>query len=209
MKNFILMSDIIGSSSKNQNRLMQDFKKCTKYINEKYASNILSKLTITLGDEFQGVVKDLTTALKILIDIEEFIIENNFQIKLRYVLFWGKIDTPINKNIAHEMLGEGLTTARNLINNLKSTGQRFCIDIENSQKSIIINNCFNLYQNIVDNWKIDRDYILISNLIKHKDYKIVSEIMNKERSLIWKREKSLNLTSYNSAKKNLYTIDKL
>lgn len=206
MKNYILMSDVIGSRSKDQKLLMENFKLCTKYINKKYSGHILSPLTITLGDEFQGIIKDLDSTIKILLDIEEFIIENNFDIKLRYVMVYGKIDTKINNEIAYEMLGEGLTNARNLLNNMKSSGNRFYIDSQNPQKNSIINNSFNIFQHIVDDWKINKDYLLISNLIKYKDYKIVSEKMNKERSLIWKREKSLNLSSYNSIKEILNTI---
>lgn len=206
MRNYILMSDVIGSRSKDQKLLMENFKLCTQYINKKYSEYILSPLTITLGDEFQGIIKDLDSTIKILLDIEEFIIENNFDIKLRYVMVYGKIDTKINNEIAYEMLGEGLTNARNLLNNMKSSGNRFYIDSQNPQKNSIINNSFNIFQHIVDDWKINKDYLLISNLIKYKDYKIVSEKMNKERSLIWKREKSLNLSSYNSIKEILNTI---
>jgi hypothetical protein len=209
MRSHILMCDVIGSSYKNKRLLMDNFKKCTGYINEKHSENILSPLTITLGDEFQGVVKDLVSAVKILIDIEEFIIQNNFELKLRYVLLLGEIETQINNRVAYEMLGNGLTSARSLINNMKSSRERFLIDVGNKYKNTLLNNCFNIYQNIVDKWKLEKDYILISNLIKFHDYKIVSDKMNKERSLIWKREKNLNISSYNSIKEILYTITKL
>ena len=208
MKRHILMCDVIGSSYKNKKLLMDNFKKCTGYINKKHSDHILSPLTITLGDEFQGVVKDLVSAVKILIDIEEFIIQNNFGFKLRYVLLLGEIETQINKKVAYEMLGKGLTSARRLINDMKSSGERFLIEVGDNNKNALLNNGFNIYQNIVDKWKIKKDYVLISNLIKFHDYKIVSEKMQKERSLIWKREKSLNMSSYNSVKEILYTITK-
>ena len=209
MKNFILMSDIINSSSKDQQLLMHNLKKCTNYINDKYLKNVLSPLTITLGDEFQAVISDLYNAIKIMIDLEEFIIQNNFEIKLRYVLLFGKIDTQINSEVAYEMLGEGLTSARKLINNMKNDHNRFLINVESNDKNVILNNCFNIYQNIVDKWNLNKDYILISNLIEFNDYKIVSKKINKERSLIWKREKNLNISSYNSSKEILYTIAKI
>jgi len=209
MKKFILMSDIIDSSSKDQQLLMHNLKKCTNYINDKYLKNVLSPLTITLGDEFQAVISDLYNAIKIMIDLEEFIIQNNFEIKLRYVLLFGKIDTQINSEVAYEMLGEGLTSARKLINNMKNDHNRFLINVESNDKNVILNNCFNIYQNIVDKWNLNKDYILISNLIEFNDYKIVSKKINKERSLIWKREKNLNISSYNSSKEILYTIAKI
>ncbi len=209
MKQYILMSDVINSGSKDAQRLSNNLSKCTAYINEKYRDEIFSPLTITLGDEFQSVIGDLETSIKIIIDIEEYVVKNNYDMKLRYVLFFGEIETAINRDIAYGMLGLGLTTARNLINNMKSSEYRFKIEIGNQDLNILLNNGFNIYQNIVDKWKIDRDYVLITNLIKYHDYKIVSEIMQKEQSLIWKREKSLNISSYNSSKEILLTIPQL
>ncbi|MBU3661503.1 MAG: hypothetical protein FGM14_16690 [Flavobacteriales bacterium] len=208
MKNYILMCDIIGSRNLDQVVTIEQFKKCTSHINKKYANSLLSPLTITLGDEFQGIVQNLNDSIQILIDLEEFIIENNFKFKLRYVVNYGKIETKINNKIAYEMLGEGLTNARIIMNELKNSSHRFNFIIDNLEKEIIINNSFIIFQNIIDNWNINKDNQLISNFLKFKDYKIVAEKMNKERSLIWKREKSLNLASYNSSKIILQTISK-
>lgn len=209
MKNYILMCDIVGSRKLDQALTIEHFKKCTNFINKKYSNSLLSPLTITLGDEFQGIVQNLNDTIQILIDLEEFIIENNYNIKLRYVVNYGKIDTAINKKIAYEMLGEGLTNARLIINKMKTSSLRFNFKIDNLEKESIINNSFVIFQSIVDGWKIDKDYELITNFLKYKDYKIVAEKMNKERSLMWKREKSLNLNSYNSVKEILEKITKL
>lgn len=112
MKHFILMSDVIGSGQKNQALLMQNFKETVSKINHDYENSLLSPLTITLGDEFQGLTKDLETALNIIIALEEQIIIQGFDFQLRYVLIYGDIETNINKRIAYEMLGEGLRDAR-------------------------------------------------------------------------------------------------
>lgn len=203
------MCDIIGSRNLDQILTLEHFKKCTNYINKKYSNSLLSPLTITLGDEFQGVVQNLNDTIEIVIDLEEFIIENNFKFKLRYVVNYGKIQTEINNKIAYEMLGEGLTNARNMINEMKNSSNRFTFIIDSKEKGVIINNTFIILQNIIENWKISKDYELISNFFKFKDYKIIAEKMNKERSLIWKREKSLNLSSYNASKAILMNITKI
>lgn len=208
MKRYILMCDVIDSRNKNQQIIINELKNCRDYINEKYKTYILSPLTITLGDEFQAVIKDLETSFNIILEIEEYIIKNNFQIKLRYVLIFGEISTPINSEIAYEMLGEGLTFARNQLNKMKVNENRFFIKIDDDTLETISNNSFSILQNIIDKWKIEKDYKLISNLITYKDYKIVSEKLNKERSLIWKREKSLNMSSYNSIKEIILKLPK-
>lgn len=205
MKHFILMGDIIASGEKDQKQLMADFKLLIKEINQCYKQNILSPLTITLGDEFQGVIGDLDTAVNIILSIEESIIKNKLKFKLRHILNEGEIDTPINKNIAYEMLGSGLTEARHKLNDLKNERERFYISIENKIQEEIILNAFKIYESIIEKWNIERDYEIAYNFIEFHDYKIVSLKMKKNRSLIWKREKTLNMTAYHSVKKIIKT----
>lgn len=63
--------------------------------------------------------------IKIILFIEEYILQNNIGFKLRYVLLSGKIETPVNHKIAYGMIGEGLTKARETINYLKKAGTGF------------------------------------------------------------------------------------
>lgn len=206
MKHFILMGDIIASGEKNQKQLMSDFKLLINEVNNNNKTGILSPLTITLGDEFQGVIKDLSTSISIILDIEENIIKHKLNFKLRYILNEGDIETPINKNIAYEMLGSGLTDARYKLNELKSDKERFIISLDNKLQQDILINAFKIYENTVEKWSIEKDYEIASNFIEYHDYKIVSDMMNKNRSLLWKREKTLNIDTYNSTKNIIKTI---
>ncbi|MBS7788318.1 hypothetical protein KIH23_13500 [Flavobacterium sp. CYK-55] len=194
------MADIIASREKNQNQLMIDFKELAHEINDLYADEILSPLTITLGDEFQCVLKDLSTAVNIILNIEEIIIHRKLDFKLRYILNQGEIETPLNKKIAYEMLGSGLTEARYILNESKSDKSRFKIILENEIQNSILLDAFKIFQNITEKWNINKDYEVVSNFLKFRDYKIVSETMNKTRSQLWKREKTLNIESYFSIK---------
>lgn len=205
MKHYVLMSDIIGSSQKSHPLLMENFKKATKHMNEKYSDSIISPLTITLGDEFQGIVASLASAVSIIIDLEEFLIEQKFPVKLRYVLVYGEIDTMINTTIAYEMLGSGLSKSRKLLMDLKKSDSRFYVDIENAPLNTILNQAFAIYQSIIDTWKVEKDNELIDSFIKNRDYKLVAEKLNKNRSLMWKREKTLKIASYFSIKAILNT----
>ena len=206
MKHYILMCDIIGSRKQEDVQLMENFKKCTSFINSTYCTRILSPLTITLGDEFQGVIKDLESLVEIIIGIEEYLIDQHVDFKLRYVGYFGEIGTEINRVNAHEMLGKGLTDARKILNQLKKEPKRFVFQIENDLNNLVLNEGFNIFQNIVDKWKIQEDHELISNLIHFEDYKIVASTLNKNRSLVWKREKTLNISTYLSIKNILKSI---
>lgn len=202
------MADIIASGEKNQNQLMEDFKELIREVNNSYKDEILSPLTITLGDEFQCVLKDLIASTNIILNLEESIIHKKLGFQLRYMLNEGNIETPINKNIAHEMLGSGLTNARQILNDSKHDKFRFAISIENKLQNDILINAFKIFENITEKWNVKKDYETVSNFIKYKDYKIVSETMNKTRSQLWKREKTLNIESYNSIKSIIRLITK-
>lgn len=206
MNRYIIMCDIIGSRQQQQKLVMQQFKSCTQYINDKYEKSILSPLTITLGDEFQAVIKSLDACIQILIDLEEYIIAQQYLFKLRYVVHYGKIETKINTEIAYEMLGPGLTDARMFITSLKKSNERFYFKIKNETLGQIINHSFTILQQIVDNWAIEKDHAILHNFIQYKDYKVVADKLQKDRSLMWKREKSLHLVSYNSVKEILKNV---
>lgn len=208
MKQYILMADVVASGKKDQKQLMKDFKKLITEINESYANDILSPLTITLGDEFQCVLKDLAVSIQIILHLEEAIIHQKMNFQLRYILNQGNIETPINKAIAYEMLGSGLTEARQKLTDAKQHKQRFLITIDNKFQQEILTDAFKIAENIIDKWDLEKDYEVVSNFIKFKDYKIVSEAVNKTRSQLWKREKTLNIESYNSVKNIIQLIIK-
>jgi SatD family (SatD) len=209
MKHIILMADIIDSRLKNQKELMYDFREVVKEVNNSFATSLISPLTITLGDEFQGIIKNIEEAIKIVIFFEEELIHRQKYFKLRYVLNEGQIDTDINTTIAFEMLGEGLTDARYKLGKLKEGNHRFLILSENKVLNDVLNQSFIIFESIRDNWKTNKDYELVSSFFKYKDYKKIAQILNKNRSLIWKREKSLGIETYNAIKKIIESSIKL
>jgi len=195
------MADIIKSRNENPNQLMTKFKSLVNTINKEQKKLILTPLTITLGDEFQGIASSMENGVNLIFAIEEMIIKKGLNIKLRYVLNYGKIETKINTLIAHEMLGEGLTYSRKKLESSKKEDQRFKI-INNSKENPdeYINEAFSLYQDIVDNWK-EKDLETVSKFLVFDDYKIVAEKINTNASSAWRRKKSLKINEYASIKK--------
>lgn len=194
------MADIVDSRLKDQRELMSTFKELVGAINQVYAPALLSPLTITLGDEFQGVVQSAQEAISILIALEEQIVHRRLDFKLRYVILKGEIETDINRNIAYGMLGQGLTDARANLNAMKHTHSRMRIEVGSEKENYMLGNAFEIFQSIVDKWDLKQDYELVSSFLKLKDYKLVAEDLARNRSLMWKREKSLNLSSYYAIK---------
>ena len=198
----ILMADILESREKDANELMLEFKETVKYINDNWQSNIISPLTITLGDEFQAIIDTVENAVNIIIEIEEFILEKEFTFKLRYVLNFGKIETEINREIAHEMLGEGLTDARKALTDLKNSESRFLIKFKKEDWRIekMLNDTFKIFQYYIDSWKVN-DYRIASHFIKLDDYKVIADKLGINRSTAWRRRKSLNIDEFETVKR--------
>ncbi len=205
---WILMADVIDSAGFEENILQQNLKKAVAFINKKFTKNILSPLSITLGDEFQGVIKNLSKGIEILFELEEYIITQKLGFSLRYVFLYGKISTPLNPEIAYGMLGEGLSVARKTLENLKKTENRFFIHSPKLKQAEAINEAFQVYQHIMAAWSSDTEKDIVSLFLQKYDYKAVAGKLNKTRSQIWKREKSLQISSYFAIKSVIQYISK-
>jgi hypothetical protein len=199
-KQYILMADIIKSGLMTPGLLMQKFKEISRLINSDYEDRLYSPITITLGDEFQTVARSYKDGIQVIIAFEEMIIREKANFKIRYVLKYGEIKTPLNKEAAYGMLGPGLTEARKLLAEKKRSAQRFHFFLKDVVASEKMSLAFILYQSLVDRWKID-DFALITELLKESDYKIVAKKLGKDTSLIWRRKKSLKINEYLAMKK--------
>lgn len=203
------MADIIGSRKGDQGLLINEFRALVHYINGKWKAFIVSPLTITLGDEFQGILKDMESCYKVVFDMEEYIIDNDLSVKLRYVMNYGRIETPINKNMAYEMLGGGLTETREQLNKLKTSSTRFTVLSEIPAKSTaVVNNVFILYSSYIDSWRLN-EYHIVSEFLKDKDYKVVASKLRMNKSSTWRRYKSLNIAEYNITKDLILTLNNM
>ena len=187
------MGDIVGSRKKEGAIQMEVFNKLISFLNTNYKDQILSPLTITLGDEFQGVVKNRRAGEEMIIAAEEWLLNKTENIKIRFLLHYGIIETPINPEIAYGMLGKGLTDARDGLNAMKKEKDRF--KVSGMEDNDNINDHFILFQSIIDGWSI-ADRKLVADFLKESDYKKVAEMNKKDASLMWKRERSLKIREY-------------
>jgi len=203
MNSVILMGDVIDSNDQPQSKLMDEFKGVVQFSNGQYKDEIISPLTITLGDEFQGIVDSINTGVMTIILIEEQMIERNLDFKIRYVLHEGDIETEINKERAYEMLGEGLTKARDELNGLKKSSSRFHFSLKTEPTSNSLNKLFKLLQFFLDGW-FQKDRTTVSGFLKGLNYKEVAKIEKKDESSLWRRRRSLAIDEYFTCKSLIY-----
>ncbi len=199
------MADIIESSKREPGRLMADFKKVVEHINEVYKKSILSPLTITLGDEFQGVINGAEAAFQIIFAWEEELLKLKSPFKLRYVLVEGKIDTPLNRKNAHAMLGSGLTEARTMLASMKSSKSRFAVKFQDAHASKKITLALHVLQGITDRWTPLQKKIA-HLFLELGDYKVVANKLGKDASAIWRRKNSLLIEEYINLKKLIFQL---
>jgi len=199
MKYFILMADIIKSSEKKAPKMMAHFSEMVEQVNHQYAGNLLSPLTITLGDEFQGVVKGIADAISVIFKLDYLLLSATEPYKLRYVVNYGNIDTPLNPERAHRMLGPGLTEAREYLDRMKKEKVSVSVLGLQQSKQHKLNLAFMLYRSLYDDWHV-KDRKVAAAFIENGDYKVQAKRFQKDPSSMWRKRKSLKIEEYHAVK---------
>lgn len=209
MKNqYILMADIIDSREKDELIMMWQFKELVYNLNLEYRNRISSPFTITLGDEFQGIVTDLQSLIDIIFFIEEQTLKRGLIFKLRYAISESDIDPlKINTYASYGMMSEGLIGTRSALNNSKKNKSRFLFSLKKMSKIKVLklDLLFSCYQAKIDSWNIKDKDIIKEYLNKNTDYKDIASRLHMYDSTIWKKLQRLDMDTYI----NLKTLIKL
>ena len=203
----IFMGDVVNSSDYDGEVLSKGLKELVESTNKKFGKAILSPLTITLGDEFQGILSSVSSGIDLLFHLEEALLITEPDFKLHYVLLLGEIETEINPDIAYEMMGKGLTEARKMLSSKKRNRKRFRFKLQNKEQTEQLSKIFEVLDTIILNWKKE-DYPLILDMINNDNNSEVGELHDKNRDQIWKRRKTLMINEYNLLKDFIKTYIK-
>jgi hypothetical protein len=109
----------------------------------------LSPFTITLGDEFQAVLRDATGVFSSLFTIQREI----WPARARYSLGVGRLETPINSERAIGMDGPAFHRARAGIDDMKSGGSLFRISGLGREQFEWLDSALDLVSHSVRDWK--------------------------------------------------------
>ncbi|BDV43982.1 hypothetical protein GURASL_29050 [Geotalea uraniireducens] len=200
-QHYIVMADVIRSRSFDGNDLMHEFTRIVAECNAAHKGGLLSPYTITLGDEFQGIAGSLKSTVDSILFLEDRLLTVHPAFKLRYVIVYGEIDTPINPLIAHGMMGTGLVTAREMLTKKQRGKKRFQLNMPNLPYTDDLDMLFRLLELLSGHWK-GKDYELIRELIWNNDA-VVATRFGKTKSQIWKRRKTLQIEEYVTVKELL------
>lgn len=117
-----IIGDIIESKKiLDRKNTQQKLKKVLSDININYAEDIASKFTIALGDEFQGLLKNRNSIVKIMTEIEMAMIP----VEIRFGIGIGDISTDISLNNSLEIDGSAYHRAREMIKEVEGKKTKY------------------------------------------------------------------------------------
>ncbi len=169
-----IIGDIKSSrTSEDRNALQLCLKQILSEINMEYQEEIAAKFTITLGDEFQGLLCSGARTFEIISRIEHHL----WPICLRFGIGIGRITTEIDAERAIGADGPGFYLARSAIEYLKRNEKKNqAVDAEirietegdNHETTDLLNTILFLVTAIKSEWS-DRQRELIWNMLTHRE----------------------------------------
>jgi hypothetical protein len=110
-----LMGDLVQSErTASMQQLHRSFNAAIEHQNQESREHLVSPLTITLGDEFQGLSQSLTSAMAITRDLRFRLLSS--AIECRFAIGLVQLRTPPNPAVAWNMMGPGFGRTREKLN---------------------------------------------------------------------------------------------
>ena len=134
----VIMGDVTSSRDFSARAVQDYLQNAVDHANSGKPSDILSPLTVTLGDEFQGIVRDFRTLCELVFRLQLWRLEQHVPFELHYSLVRGELETDINPDIAHGMLGQALSRARQLVSSKGRSRPRYNVDTGNMTTTLIL-----------------------------------------------------------------------
>lgn len=213
----VLMGDIISSQKTTSNiQLHKDFNSIVKKTNISFQEIIISPLTITLGDEFQSITKDLESSFIIANDMRLNLLLKN--IDMRFSVGEVSIDKKIiNKSKSWNMIGPGFAQTREILNNKKNPNSyRFNFSLNPKIEIKLIEELINFLgktlTEIENNWTENQKNMIYEFQKKPTSIENFSKKVKKTKSTIYSTFESAKYEQYKETKqliiKTLRHIDK-
>ena len=134
---FAIIGDVVDSRKiNNRDDVQKQYVGVINRINKKYFDDISSKFLITLGDSFQGLLKDSSHILEIIEEIEDSMAPS----KLRFGIGIGKINTSIIVEDSSLIDGPAYHNARFAIDEVKTKNSKnkyLCSTLVHSDNALL------------------------------------------------------------------------
>lgn len=207
MRYIAIIGDIKDSKKLSDRSEIQKKLSCTlKNINQIYRDGIVAKFTITLGDEFQGLLEEWDHIL----DIIKYIQKEMYPVKLRFGIGIGEISTDIVYEAAIGADGPAYYAARKMIEELREQERRLKKQASDIQITCYNMECFDvkeintilaLMKTIEDSWSEKQRFTIWDMAENGGSQGQCAERMNTTQSTVARRLADGNYIIYEDAKK--------
>lgn len=171
----VMIGDVSGSkqlSGKHRYQTQLFIKSAIIQINEEYKELIEAPLTITKGDEFQGLFRNLEEAYRICLALEK----STFPVQIRFGLGVGKI-YKMGGRLPIEMDGPAFHLANAALQYAKKKKLIASINSGDEQLDLLVNTIFRLMSSIKLKWN-ERHYKLFWSYKELGTYREVAALEN-------------------------------
>ena len=157
MDYFAIIGDIVNSRKlTDRANIQKKFKFAVDKVKEEYRTSTVSPATVTIGDEFQAVLRSSSELFDLLYEMDHSL----NAVPLRYGFGIGAIDTEINYLAAIGMDGPAFHHAREAVEIARKSKRRYAIRCSDKLAEDRLNILFNWIDITMKRWTVDKHAIL-------------------------------------------------
>lgn len=209
MEYIAIIGDIKESKKiDDRNMVQEELNHILNHINQIYSPDISAKFIITLGDEFQGLLRESTH----LFDIVKYIQREMYPVRLRFGIGIGEIRTDIFYEAAIGADGPAYYAARETMEELREQEKRIKRQAADIQISVYdtesfeiaqINTVLALMKIIEDGWSDKQRYTIWDMAQNGGSQEECAKRMNTTQSTVARRLADGNYITYERAKRTV------
>lgn len=191
-----LMGDLVDSEgAQSRARLHRLFNAAIDRENER-SQGIVSPLTITLGDEFQGLALSFRDALEIAQRIRVRLLTDN--VECRFAIGLVSLASPLNTTNAWNMLGPGLADTRDRLNEKSDdSAYRFFLPSRRDQLlARLMDGIARALTSTERNWTDRQRAIVWGSVVEEESAKVLSEAFGGTSRNIYKLREAARIEAY-------------
>jgi len=183
-----ITGDLIKSREIQQrNKVQMKLTKILDKVNKQFHSVVVANFSITLGDEFQGLIKSLEESY----NITKFITRLLYPVQVSFGVGEGAIYTSI-EDTTSKMDGECFFRSREALEKAKDMGKSLIYATGDEKRDTAVNTILMLMDTIRQNWK-DLHWRRVWKFEELRTYKAVAKV---EKVSFQKIYKSLKVAKY-------------
>ncbi len=168
-----LIGDLVESKKLPDRQYVQEqLKQILAELNQEYSSAVASNLTVTLGDEFQGLFK----TPDVLLEIADKIKFRMLPVKVRFGIGFGDITTDITRELSIGADGPAYWHARAAIEAVHDTGGLMIIWDEDSPLQQVVNDSLALCDFVESRWRDSQTALIRESILNFGHSLDVSQV---------------------------------